>query len=133
MGDVSRVLTFAGQHPELDGHEEDIQWFFDAIADRFECKEDQWLTPETPIDFLGIDASMGTDCVCMSMCNYIDKCLLGLAALDLTNLSASTPMNTEISDITPLPETLKKLFVTAVGCLGWLANTVRLGVALAHS
>ena len=44
-----------------DGYEEDIQWFFDAIADRFECKEDQWLTPETPIDFLGIDVSMGSD------------------------------------------------------------------------
>ena len=116
-----------------DGYEEDIQWFFDKIADRFECKEDQWLTPETPIDFLGIDVSMDDNGVYMSMCNYIDKCLVGLAALGLTNLSASTPMNTEISDLTPLHEPLKKLFMTAVGCSGWLANTVRLGVALAHS
>ena len=42
-----------------DGSEEDIRWFFDKLAKRFDCKEDEWLTKGNPIDFL--DISMDDD------------------------------------------------------------------------
>ena len=42
-------------------------------------------------------------------------------------------MDAEITDLTPLSPGLQKLFMTGVGCLGWLANTVRIDIALAHS
>ena len=96
-----------------DGPEDSIKWFFDQIADRFECKDDQWLTPETPIDFLGMDISMDANNVYMSMGNYIAKALQGLEALGITNHEVSTPMDEEITDLTPLPKELDKVTSTA--------------------
>ena len=61
-----------------DGREEDIKWFFDTLGDRFDCKDDEWLTPETPLeslDFLGMEISMDNDNIYMSMETYIEKML----------------------------------------------------------
>ena len=33
-----------------DGNEEDIKWFFDIRDKRFDCKDDEWLAAETPLE-----------------------------------------------------------------------------------
>ena len=97
-----------------DGKEEDIKWFFDKLGERFDCKDDEWLTPETPIDFLGMDITMDDDNVYMSMETYIEKMLNIMGMSESDTLPNDTPMNQEITDLTPLPEHMKKLFMTGV-------------------
>jgi hypothetical protein len=51
-----------------DGREEDIKWFFDKLGDRFDCKDDEWLTPETALDFLGSSQGLGGQCSRAVLC-----------------------------------------------------------------
>ena len=75
------------------GKEEDImiKWFFDKLGERFDCKDDEWLTPETPIDFLGMDITVDGDNVYMSMETYIEKMpnIMGMSESD--TLPKDTP------------------------------------------
>ena len=52
--------------------------------ERFDCKDDEWLTSETPIDFRGMDITMDDDNVYMSMETYIEKMLniMGMSESD---------------------------------------------------
>ena len=43
---------------ELDGRQEDLDWFFAGFHERFKTTPVNWLTPSTPIDFTGIIISM---------------------------------------------------------------------------
>ena len=115
-----------------DGDETYIQWLFNALDERFQCKDAEWLTPETPLDYLGMEVSIDKDRIYLSMTNYIEETL---QLLDLDGLKpASTPIDKDI-DIksVPLPAQQRRTFMTAVGCLGWLVNTGRPDVAYAHS
>jgi hypothetical protein len=78
-----------------DGREEDIKWFFDKLGDRFDCKDDEWLTPETALDFLGMEISMDNDNIYMSMETYIEK-MLNIMGMSDTSLK-DTPMTHEIT------------------------------------
>ena len=62
---------------------------------------------------------------------YIKKMLLAMNMIDCNPVS--TPIDQEITDLTPLPRELKKTFMTGVGCAGWCVNTVRLDASLAYS
>ena len=39
----------------VDGQEEDINWIFELLDNRFECKEIEWLSAESPLDYLGTE------------------------------------------------------------------------------
>ena len=67
----------------------------------------------------------------LSMESYITRMLESMNLSDLAHVS--TPISDDIRDLSPLCPKLRKEFMTGVGCVGWLANTVRLDVALAHS
>ena len=48
------------------GEEEDIKWFWKLLGDRFECKDEEWLTPDTPLDtsewrFLSMTTTYGLE------------------------------------------------------------------------
>ena len=58
--------------------------------------------------------------------------MLNIMGMTDTN-PKDTPMTHEITDLTPLPDHLHKLFMTGVGCVGWCVNTVRMDAAFAHS
>ena len=109
-----------------DGKEEDIKWFFDKLDKRFDCKDDEWLTAETPLDFLGMQISMDDKNIYMSMETYVEK-MLNIMGMSDTN-PKDTPMTHEITDLSPLPAHLHKLFMTGVGCVGWCVNTVRMDI-----
>ena len=42
----------------IDGDEGDILWFLELLQERFTCKDAEWLTPDTPLDYLGMELSM---------------------------------------------------------------------------
>jgi hypothetical protein len=57
-----------------------------------------------------------------------------LKAMDMEECPiASRPIVQEIIDMEPLAQDLMRKFMTCVGCVGWLVNTVRLDIAYAHS
>ena len=51
----------------IDGDESSIKWFLQQIAERFNVGEPDWLTPTTPIDYLGMEISMDDTRIYVSM------------------------------------------------------------------
>ena len=114
-----------------DGFEDDIKWFFKEMDNRFACKGDEWLSPKNPLDFLGIEVSMDQERLYLTMVDFTEKTL---KAMDMEECPiASRPIVQEIIDMEPLAQDLMRKFMTGVGCVGWLVNTVRLDIAYAHS
>lgn len=115
----------------VDGYDDDIEWFFKAMDARFACKGDEWLTPETPLDYLGIEVSMDKERLYLTMEDFTEKTL---RAMDMDECApADRPITREITDLTPLSGHLRTKFMTGVGCVGWLVNTARPDLAYAHS
>ena len=116
----------------VDGEEEDIKWIFDRLDSEYDCKEAEWLSIEDSLDYLGMEISMDEDYIYLSMRKYISDTLKLLNFEDIKPVA--TPIHKEIfSDGMVLDYKKRKLFMTAVGCLGWLVNTGRPDVAYAHS
>ena len=61
----------------MDGDEDDVRWISDIISKRFDCKHTEWLTKETPIDFLGMMISINSEGISLSMENYVEQMLTG--------------------------------------------------------
>ena len=89
------------------------------------------LSAEESLDYLGMEISMDDDYINLSMAKYISSTLKLLEFKDLKE--RATPISHEIFSSKPLDYKLRKKFMTAVGCLGWLVNTGRPDVAFAHS
>jgi hypothetical protein len=114
------------------GFQSDIEWFEELLATRFDCKEMEWLSPDTPLDFPGMNIIMDKDRIYISMEKYIH---FMLDALDMSDIRpASLPIKGPIdgSSAALLPH-LRRKFMTGNGMLGWLVNTARPDVAYAHS
>jgi hypothetical protein len=120
-----------------DGEEADVTNACDELEARFDCKGTEWLTADmAPLDYLGMEVMLSAARVHLSMRTYIENtiCLLQLDDLCTQYEPPRSPMSGPISDDnTPMSEHLRKYFMTAVGCLGWLVETGRPDVALAHS
>ena len=116
-----------------DGAEEDIRWFFELLDERFECKETEWLTPDTPLDYLGMEVITTDTNLYLSMQTYIENTLHLLEWNDLSTHNAHTPIACPIEGGDPLSGQDRSKFMTAVECLGWLVNTGRPDIAYAHS
>jgi hypothetical protein len=126
------ILTYVDDMFQ-DGEEDAISWGSDLLDERFECKDTEWLVPNSePLDFLGMSLSMDDDRIHLSMSAYI---LDTLAVLNITDIKvAETPIVKPIdSESPPLSPADHRKFMTGVGCLGWLVNTGRPDVAYAHS
>ena len=119
-----------------DGEEDDVQWSDDRLEARFDCKDTDWLSPDMePMDYLGMTLHLGMNRIYLSMKVYIENCIVLLQLEELVKTRAPrTPINAPIDTSSdPLPDHLRSTFMTAVGCLGWLVETGRPDVALAHS
>ena len=117
----------------VDGTPEDVEWFLRELQERFQCKDTEYITPESPVDYLGIDVSMDDERIYMCMLSYIDN---AIKALNITpsKRMVSTPISDPIDTDSPLLDKYGiKQFLTALGMLGWLAQTVRCDVAYAFS
>ena len=116
-----------------DGAKKDVEWIFDLLEERFECKDAEKLTKDTPLDYLGIDIHTNGDRVYMSMAKYIENSckILGIEKGGReVSTPLSQPIDTEDEKLNPAGV---KEFLTATGMLGWLAQTVRCDVAYAYS
>ena len=130
-----------------DGFLPDIEWIFDLMDKRFECKDADYLTNTTPLDYIGIEIEKDDERIYMHMSKYIRNCV---AALQLDDPSSITnpkskkmvtsqrrygtpiaiPIETEEPRLSPADHTY---FLRGLGMMGWLANTARPDVAYAHS
>ena len=98
----------------VDGNEEDVNWIFELLDNRFECKEREWLSADGPLDHLGMGISMDDDHIYLSMAKCISTALKMLEFEDLKE--RATPISQEIYASEPLDYKLRKKFMTAVGC-----------------
>ena len=114
-----------------DGEEEDIRWFFDHLASEYECKDTEWLSKDEPLDYLGMEIFMDDEFLYLSMEKYIEQALDALGLADIR--PAKSPINAPIEGWSPLDHSLRRKFMMAVGCIGWLVNTGRPDIAYAHS
>ena len=120
-----------------DAEEDDICWAENQLSRRFDCKETEWLEPDmTPRDYLGMELMQSSNRLYLSMKSYIENTinLLQFDELCTSYVCPRTPMSDAIDpDSPPLSPEYRQLFMTAVGCLGWLVETGRPDVAVAHS
>jgi hypothetical protein len=120
-----------------DGEDDDVCHACEELEARFDCKDTDWLEPDmVPLDYLGMELMLSLERVHLSMKTYIENtvCLLQLDDMCTQYQAPRTPMSGPIADDQePLSDDLRKFFMTAVGCLGWLVETGRPDVALTHS
>ena len=113
------------------GLPEDVEWFFTLLGNAFECKDTEYLDIDQPQDYLGMILLMDQDYMYLSMSTYIEN---ALSILDVPSRKSSTPMASPIDTDSPsLDLAQKREYLTALGMLGWLAQTVRCDVAYAFS
>ena len=119
-----------------DGEEDDISHCDNRLEDRFDCKDTEWLEPNmTVLDYLGMGLLMSSTHLHLSMEAYICSCISLLQLDDMINGKLpTTPISVPIDPSSSvLSSEDRAWFMTAVGCLGWLVETGRPDVALAHS
>ena len=119
----------------LDGYREDIEWYYSLLRARFKIKEPKWLSPDNPIDHLGVTIFMDESHTYMSMQNYIRSMNIVLQRDPSKCLHRKSPIphKHEIIDMTPLSHTKEAFFVRALGMCSWISATVRLDGRYAQS
>ena len=118
------------------GEEEDIKWFWKLLGERFECKDEEWLTPDTPLDYLGMEVTLDSEYLWIGMKDYIEKMVHNLNIQVLTENKCKTPIHKAINEdgtSTPLTALERHDFLCALGMTGWLNQTARPDIALAQS
>ena len=115
-----------------DGDPEQIQWVFDQLDERFECKDAEHLTTDAIIDYLGMEISMTDDHLYICMETYIVNAL-EILGLDKER-SVTTPIDEPIDGMSsPLTPAERHYFLKSLGMAGWLCNTARPDLSYAHS
>ena len=119
----------------LDGYREDIEWYYSLLRARFKIKEPKWLSPDNPIDHLGVGIFMDESHTYMTMQNYIRSMNIVLQRDPSKCLHRKSPIphKHEIVDMTPLSHTKEAFFVRALGMCSWISATVRLDGRYAQS
>lgn len=116
--------------------EEAIKWFWKLLGDRFECKDEEWLTPDTPLDYLGMEITLDEDYLWIGMKEYIEKMVRNLNIQVLPESKCKTPIHKAINEdgtSTPLNAVERHDFLCALSMTGWLNQTARPDIALAQS
>jgi hypothetical protein len=114
----------------LDGYKEDT-----LLRARFKIKEPKWLSPDNPIDHLGVGIFMTESHTYMTMENYIRSMNIVLQRdpSKILHRKSPIPHKHEIVDMTPLSHTKEAFFVRALGMCSWISATVRLDGRYAQS
>ena len=115
------------------GNLKDLKQFFNELHERFPLRDIHWLTKSTPIDYIGMIISRDDENIYITMEEYC-KTLVAVMEASMGPLPpASVPITTSITDTRELPPNLQKVFRTGIGSIGWLASTIRIDLAYAHS
>ena len=117
----------------FDAEEQDVLKINHKLEDRFDCKDIEWLEQDSELDYLGLQLFQTRTFTGFCLEKYILKTLNILGVADQTK-TCPTPISQPIDNSTaPLTGQKLKLFPTAVGCFGWMANTCRPDISYAHS
>ena len=117
----------------IDADEEDINWTSDQLDKRFMCKDAEWLSTGEELDCLGMQLFQTQGHTGFYLQTYIEK-TLKILGLDKSNQTCRTPICKDIDDDSmPLTGDRLRLYATAIGSFGWMANTCRPDIAYAHS
>ena len=117
----------------MDAEEADIEWTCNQLDDRFMCKDVEMLLPGCELDCLGMQLFQTMEYTGYYLEKYIEKTLEILQMSDLKQ-TCRTPINKDIDGSSaPLTGDKLKLYPTAIGSFGWMANTCRPDIAYAHS
>ncbi len=108
---------------------------FCLLRARFKIKEPKWLSPDTPIDHLGVGIFMTESHTYMTMQSYVRSMNVVLQRDPSKFLHRKSPIphKHEIVDMTPLSHTKEALFARALGMCSWISATVRLDGRYAQS
>ena len=113
-----------------DGDADDVKWIFDELEKKFKCKSPDMISDLTAQDYLGMVIKIDGDRIYMSMAKYIENACRILKIEGKSHVPINGPIDTDSPLLSPQGKTD---FLTAVGMLGWLAQTVRFDVAYAYS
>ena len=117
----------------FDAEEQDILKINHKLEDRFDCKDMEWLERDNELDYLGLQLFQTSTFTGFYMEAYVLKTLNILGVADRVK-TCLKPISQPIDNITaPLTGEKLKLFSTAVGCFGWMANTCQPDISYAHS
>jgi len=115
-----------------DGQPIDVEWISSQYDKRFKCKDTEYLTVDSPLDYLGMEIEMDSGFTYIHMEKYVQHCLQYMELKSLK--TASTPIDRPIDpESPPLKPALRQRFLTLLGMVGWLVNTCRPDIAYAHS
>jgi hypothetical protein len=116
----------------LDGEEDAVIAGSQLMEDIFDCKELEWLAPDQPLDYLGMELLMDSARMYISMKKYINLCLESLGWVDVK--TARIPMTKAIDSSTAAVDAGEaNRYHRGLGCLSWLNMTARLDIAQAFS
>jgi hypothetical protein len=117
----------------MDAQKDEIHELDQALDDRFACKDIEMLTNNNELDYLGLQLFQTNTHTGFYLEKYIIKTLQILNLHERTT-TCPTPIIKPIDgDSKALTDNRLKLYPTAVGCLGWMANTCRPDISYAHS
>ena len=123
-----------------DGMRDNVEWIFNLMEKRFDCRDSEYLTESTPLDYVGIEIEQSKTHIYMHMQKYIQS-----AVKIMQSKSPSNWKECKAKGVTPLPDQNierdqpllspadTSYFLTGLGMVGWLSNTARPDVAYAHS
>ena len=115
-----------------DGDAADVEWIFFELEERFKCKSADIITDLITQDYLGMVIRIEGDCIYMSMAKYIENACRILKIEGTSWVPINQPIDT-VTDSPVLSAKGKADFLTAVGMLGWFAQTVRVDVSYTYS
>jgi hypothetical protein len=117
----------------IDAEEDEVKFTDEKLDGRFDCTGLEILMPSTEIDYVGMQMFQTIKFTGLCLEKYIEKTLLILGLAD-SSKTARTPICQPIdTESALLTGDFLRLYPTAIGCFGWMANTCRPDLAYAHS
>ena len=72
------------------------EWFYKELSAQFTCKKPQWLSPDRPLNHLGMAFFQDSEGIYISMENYIKTMLVKLGMESAAGLNVRTPIHKPI-------------------------------------
>ena len=113
----------------IDGNSCTVKKVIELLQQRFKIKRVNYLTEDTPIDFLGMTIYLHQGRMYICMANYIIQACNQLGLKDTREYGS--PLDRLILDDEKVPPDEARWYRQALGCIGWITSTGRPDIRLA--